>query len=153
MRIVVELNAGEVAEYKEELFAHIAQETIARAHVIAQNTAVVITMSVAFVRPGEIRRVNRELRDIDRETDVLSIGDYSDDKNIACEKNTDIFLGEIILCYNYIAQTAKENGLSIERELFTVYAHGILHLLGFKHGAKMYALQDAIAEQFSKKAA
>jgi rRNA maturation RNase YbeY len=62
--------------------------------------------------------------------------------------NSKIFLGEVILCYTFIEQFAKENNAQIDKEFFTVYAHGILHLLGFEHDQKMFSIQDAVSEKF-----
>jgi rRNA maturation RNase YbeY len=81
-------------------------------------------------------------------TNVLSIGDYSDEKNITIEKQTEVFLGEVILCYNYIKQSARRNGVDINEEFYTIYAHGILHLLGFTHSKEMFYLQDIVGKKF-----
>jgi rRNA maturation RNase YbeY len=58
------------------------------------------------------------------------------------KNHTTLFLGEIILCYNNIAEYSKKNKLDLERELRKVIAHGVLHLLGFRHGKKMFEIQN-----------
>ncbi|PID52176.1 MAG: rRNA maturation RNase YbeY [Candidatus Moraniibacteriota bacterium] len=149
MRVIIELNSGDVSVYNKNLLSQIAQEVIECSHFFKSTDDIVITISIAFVSSEDIQRINRRFRGKDQETDVISVGDYSDEKDILKEKSGDIFLGEIILCYNYIVQSAKENQISVDREFFTVYAHGILHLLGFDHGEKMFTLQDNIAKKFS----
>ena len=149
MKVVIELNSVEQDIYKKELLENLAQRTIERSQKIAHcDKDTVIKISVAFVSSTEIQRVNREFRHTDAVTDVISVGDYSDDKDIVKEDKKDIFLGELILCYNYIVQSAKNNNDVVDHEFFTVYAHGILHLLGFGHGEEMYQLQESIADQF-----
>ena len=63
---------------------------------------------------------------------------------IKAHKGKEIFLGEIILCYDDIKAYARKNGLSVKKELTRVFLHGILHLLGFRHGKAMFALQNKL---------
>jgi len=147
MKVIVELNAPQCNNYDKKLLTQIAQETIEVSGVVNYNNRK-ITISVAIVDECEIRRVNKQLRGKDIVTNVLSIGDYSDQKNIKQESGREVFLGEVILCYNYIEQIARENNTDIDKEFFTIYAHGMLHLLGFAHSEEMFHLQDLIGEKF-----
>ncbi len=133
--------------YDVELLADIARETIQLAGIINKKD-LDITLSVAIVDEQEIKRVNNKLRGKNTVTDVISVGDYSDNVDIVTVDNSKIFLGEVILCYTFIEQFAKENNAQIDKEFFTVYAHGILHLLGFEHDQKMFSIQDAVSEKF-----
>ncbi len=147
MEIAVELyKMQKVPHYTEELLANIAIETIKIAGFAKDNTR--ITISVAIVNEDEMQRANYFLRKKNVITDVLSIGEYSDDKKFSKEKESNIFLGEVILCYNYIEQSAREKKQDVDKEFFTAYAHGILHLLGFAHSKKMFKLQDAVSAKF-----
>lgn len=107
-----------------------------------------LTLSFAWVSTSEIRRINKLYRKKDRETDVLSFCEYEDAKKLKAEKSNDLFLGELVLCYNYIKESAEECTLEndLEKEIARIIAHGVLHLLGFSHGRKMFAIQDAVAE-------
>jgi len=147
MKAIVELHASYWNKYDEKLLTQIAQETIKISDIINCDDKE-ITISVAVVDEHEMQRVNNQLRGKDAVTNVLSIGDYSDQKNIAQESKSEIFLGEVILCYNYIEQIAREDNVSIDKEFFTIYAHGILHLLGFAHSEEMFYLQDSIGKKF-----
>lgn len=94
------------------------------------------------VADGEtIREVNREYRNVDSVTDVLSFPnlevklpfkaeDYPDDVDMA---TGEILLGEIMLCYDRAVEQSKEYGHSVERECAYLVLHGLLHLLGFDH--------------------
>jgi probable rRNA maturation factor len=60
-----------------------------------------------------------------------------------------LFLGELILCYDDIRQYADKEGVKVKKELAKVISHGILHLLGFEHGERMFSLQKEVAEKIS----
>ncbi len=147
MKVIVDVNTVQKCKYSNKLFSQIAQETIKMSKVSnCENKE--ITLSVAVVDENEIKRINKKLRKCDNVTDVLSIGDYSDQKDISHESKKEVFLGEVILCYNYIEDGAQKNGDNVDKEFFTIYAHGILHLLGFVHGKDMFRIQDIIGEMF-----
>ncbi len=143
MGVTIELNPGVCARYDRGMLQNIAHETICATQKIdlAQKK---VTISIAIVEESDIQRINRDFRGKDRVTDVISVGDYSDDLDVTLEDSQEIFLGEVILCYNYIVGIAQEHGTSIDEEFYAVYVHGMLHLLGFDHGKKMFTLQDRI---------
>ncbi|MEN8251959.1 MAG: rRNA maturation RNase YbeY [Patescibacteria group bacterium] len=146
MKVNIELYHPNFDKYNKELFLNIAEDTIISSGVVEGEKE--ITISVAVVDEDEIKRVNKERRDKDVVTDVISIGDYSEGKSLKDVDNSQVFLGEVILCYTYIEQSARENKISVDREFFTVYSHGILHLLGFKHTEEMFRLQEGVSEKF-----
>ena len=98
-------------------------------------------ISVAFISPSHMRRLNREWRRHDKVTDVLSFPLPSSDPKGA--------IGEVLLCYEQAAKQAKEAGHSTRHEVVMLLAHGILHVFGFDHetardAAKMLPLQARI---------
>ena len=80
-------------------------------------------------------------------TDVLSFAEYKSLAALKKANEKEIFLGELILCYNDIKEYAEMNRRNVKRELATVVSHGLLHLLSFSHGSRMFRLQDAVAEK------
>ncbi len=106
------------------------------------------TLSLALVSRAEIRRINRIWRKKDAVTDVLSFAEFKNFEEIKKSREKEVFLGEIILCYDDIKAYASKNGLKTQTELVKVFLHGILHLLGFKHGLKMFALQSKLLTKF-----
>ena len=112
-----------------------------------------VEVSITFVNEESIRKINKEYRDIDNSTDVLSFpmieydSDYSrisDRKeemydfliDVIDIKNPDtdeIILGDIVLCVPVIINQAKEYNHSILREYAFLIVHSMLHLLGFDH--------------------
>ncbi len=150
MSVIVELNAGIYDQFSKESLHDIAMRTIVAAKKISSDVHN-ITISVAIVDEKEIQRVNQLLRGKNQTTDVISIGDYSDDQDISRETKNEVFLGEIILCYNYIVESAQERKISISEEFYLVFVHGILHLLGFQHGQEMFYMQEIISKEFCTK--
>jgi len=100
-----------------------------------------LSVSVVFLNEKEIKKINRKYRDKNKSTDVLSFR-YDLEYN---EKRRAL-MGELILSPEVIAKSAKENEVSFDQELAFVLSHGVLHLLGMKHGKRMYEMQDKIAQ-------
>lgn len=95
-------------------------------------------ISVVFVGETEIKKINRKYRRKNKSTDVLSFR-----YDLGYNKKG-IIKGELILCPEVITKNARENKVGFSRELAFVLSHGVLHILGWRHGKKMYALQDKI---------
>ena len=88
-----------------------------------------IEVSVSFVTNEEIRNINFEFRNIDRETDVLSFPmefEFS-------EEDMPLILGDIIISTEKSIEQAKAFGHSIEREILYLVCHSVFHLLGYDH--------------------
>lgn len=95
-----------------------------------------------------IREYNREYRNIDRETDVLSFPNIDFDKEadftVVDDKGADYFdpdsgelvLGDIVLSTNRIYEQAENYGHSVKREFAFLIAHSMLHLCGYDHMAE-----------------
>ena len=92
----------------------------------------------------EIERVNTEFRDIARPTDVLSFpmipfetpADYSviegDDSYFDLDTE-ELILGDVMISVDKVYAQAEEYGHSTEREFSFLFAHSMLHLLGYDH--------------------
>ena len=105
-------------------------------------------LSLVLVGPISIRRINREYRNIDRVTDVISFAlqDSEDDYQMMEEE---ISLGDIFINLKRVKSQALEYGHSEEREFCFLFIHGLLHCLGYDHmekedEIKMFAMQDEI---------
>ena len=95
-----------------------------------------VEISVLFTDNPGIREINRDMRDIDRETDVLSFPQYEFSSLGVIEKEeweTEIVLGDIVLSLEKAEEQAKEFGHSFERETGYLTVHSMLHLLGYDH--------------------
>jgi len=105
-----------------------------------------IILSIAFVTPLQIKKINRIYRKKDKVTDILSFGEYSGTKELQKEKKAPLFLGELMMCCADIKKSAKINKISFKKEFVYVFSHGVLHLLGFDHEEKMFVIQDRVVE-------
>jgi probable rRNA maturation factor len=109
-------------------------------------------MSIIIVDNDYIHKINKEYRNIDRATDVISF---------ALEENESIdepikTLGDIYISIDKVYSQANEYGHSVKRELFFLVTHGFLHLLGYDHMTKedeekMFSLQEEILDNYGVK--
>lgn len=104
--------------------------------------------SIIFVTEEEIKKINRECRNIDKVTDVISFA-FEDNEEIMY--NNIRVLGDIYICISKMLEQAAYYGHSEKRELSFLTVHGLLHLLGYDHmkkedEEKMFALQELILD-------
>jgi len=107
-----------------------------------------IIISLASVPEEEIKKINKKYRGQNEITDILSVSNYEKKKDLLKENKAEIFLGELIICCDYIKKSAKINSVvsaSFKSELAKIVSHGVLHLLGFHHGKKMFSIQDKVS--------
>lgn len=96
-------------------------------------------VSVVLADDDYIHQLNRQYRNKDMPTDVLSfaMNDHVSDEpepNIAqAPDDIEILLGDIVISLETTARQAQEFGHSLERELAYLTIHGMLHLLGYDH--------------------
>ena len=88
-------------------------------------------ISVSFVEAEEIRELNRDYRDNDKVTDVLSFPQFDDLNDIP--DFGEICLGDVVICKERAEEQAEEFGHSFQREIIYLFTHSILHLLGYDH--------------------
>lgn len=104
-------------------------------------------VSLIITGPITIRKINREYRNIDKVTDVISFALLDNEETV--EYEDEIELGDIFINRNRVISQAKEYGHSKKREFIFLFVHGLLHLLGYDHmnkedEKKMFALQKKI---------
>ena len=115
-----------------------------------------LEIAIEFVSKKEIRRLNRELRGVDKVTDVLSFPaiDIKAGERIDCRSADVLFLktnegfihfGDMALCLSQCKKQAKQNGVTIESEIKKLVIHSCLHLMGYDH------IDDADYEIMNKK--
>ena len=105
--------------------------------------------NIIFVSSDKIHEINKEYRNVDRVTDVISF---------ALEDNLDIeldhrLLGDIYICLERAHEQAIEYGHSFLREICFLSVHGLLHLLGYDHMEPedekvMFGKQDDILDGY-----
>ena len=127
-------------EYFSRIFSN------ARNYVELKRGTVV---SVIFVDDEQSHQINRDYRNVDRPTDVISFalrddeteGDYVEEE-----------LGDIFINIDAARRQAEEYGHSLKREICFLFTHGLLHLCGYDHMTKedeavMIELQKKILDE------
>lgn len=109
-------------------------------------------VSVSFVSDSEIKEINRDYREKDEVTDVISFA-FLDDEDEPVIEGMPSVLGDIIINTNRAREQSAEYGHSYEREILFLSLHGFLHLLGFDHMNKeeekeMFGIQKEILDDF-----
>lgn len=90
-------------------------------------------INVTIVDDAEIQELNREFRDIDKSTDVLSFP-LGEDGVYDYNPETDaLMLGDIVISVDHALAQAELYGHGIEREIAFLTVHSMLHLLGYDH--------------------
>ena len=128
----------------QQIYLEIIKETVNQLEIDED-----LELSCILVDDQKIHEINKEYRNIDRSTDVISF---------ALEDNEQYYvsgmprsLGDIFISIDHAKMQAEEYGHSLKREMCFLFTHGLLHLLGFDHmeaedEKEMTAMQKAILE-------
>lgn len=110
-------------------------------------------ISLSFVTNEEIHQINRQFRNVDAPTDVLSFPQltFEDGEEADVNENGEIVLGDIIISVERAKEQAEEYGHGLKREIAFLTVHSMLHLLGYDHMEKdeeedMFRRQKEILE-------
>lgn len=129
------LDIEENEEYKE-LILNVVRECFKTEHLENAN----MYLNVILTNPENIRKANKEYRNIDKETDVLSFPMFEKDEIEAIiskskEERIQIneVLGDIIVSIPKVKEQAIEYGHSTTRELAYMIVHGFYHVMGYDH--------------------
>ena len=100
-----------------------------------ENSKLYVTITLT---DGEnIRKINKEYRNIDKATDVLSFPMFEKDELVQKIKEKSFehedVLGDIVISIPKVEEQAKEYGHSFEREFAYMLVHGFYHLRGYDH--------------------
>ena len=92
-------------------------------------------ISLSIVTNDEIHDINKQFRNIDSPTDVLSFPQltFEEDEEADVNENGEIVLGDIIISIDRAKEQAEEYGHSLKRELAFLSVHSMLHLMGYDH--------------------
>lgn len=112
-----------------------------------------VVFSVIFINDDEMHKMNKQYRNIDRPTDVLSFA-FEDNMEICNDEVR--MLGEIYISIDKAKEQAVTYGHAYLRELSFLMIHGFLHLLGYDHmeeedEKEMFNRQEVILNEFGIK--
>jgi len=109
--------------------------------------------NIIFVTSEEIHEINREYRNVDRVTDVISFAlEDSPSINVTSLR----LLGDIYICLEKVYEQADIYNHSVLRESCFLITHGLLHLLGYDHMEEkeekiMFGLQEELLNEYGIK--
>lgn len=131
----------------ETLFKQLAQVIF-----LQQNMTQETEVSVTIVDLDTIQTLNRDYRNLDQPTDVISFAFNDAPDNFLVPEDYVSILGDIVICYDKAVQQALEYGHSLKREMAFLFVHGLLHLLGYDHMSpqeekQMFTLQEAVLHE------
>lgn len=109
-------------------------------------------ISLILVDINEIHQINKDYRNIDRPTDVISF-EANNEEDILSDEDEN-YAGDIFICIEKVYEQALLYGHSVEREFAFLLCHGILHLHGYDHMNKedekiMFEKQEEILEELN----
>ncbi len=129
---VVEIEYLDLEENKE--YEEVIKKVLEKCFAIENMQDFKVYISITLTNPENIRKLNKEYRNIDKETDVLSFPMFEKSeipslKNLEYEET----LGDIVISIERVKEQAIEYGHSFERELSYMVVHGFYHLMGEDH--------------------
>lgn len=127
MKVYID-NRQEKVELDKSLYKILKQ--VVKECLVLEGKSLDYEISISFVDNEEIRLLNKEYRNIDKVTDVLS---FPLDENIPVPIP---LLGDIVISAEKALEQAKTYGHSFVREVAYLTAHSMLHLLGYDHMEK-----------------
>lgn len=132
---LVELVYKDVEENKE--YDELINTVVETCFKVEKIEKLQLYLSITLTTPAEIKKINKEFRNIDKETDVLSFPMFEKnelDEMIKVGKNEILeALGDIVISVDRVKEQAKEYGHSFERELAYMVVHGFYHVMGYDH--------------------
>lgn len=132
---------------------------VIRTALAAEGVDFPCEVDVLLTNDSGIHAINREMRQVDRPTDVLSFPEFDlTPGQLPGAEDADpgtglVPLGDMVISMEHVAAQAKEYGHSNRRELSYLVVHSVLHLLGYDHldegpqKAQMRAREEAILEE------
>ncbi len=118
-----------------------ASKTVLSQHDVHPDTA----LTIVITDNDYVRNLNRQHRNIDSHTDILSFPADAPPVEIEGEPP---YLGDLVIAYPYASAQAERESHDLNDSLALLVVHGTLHLLGYDHDtaenrAEMWAAQDA----------
>ena len=112
-----------------------------------------VDVAVILIRSKAIQKLNKQYRNIDKSTDVISFA-IQDSEEIMFDDTLDI--GDIYINVDSVVSQALDYGHSIRREFCFLFIHGLLHCFGYDHMNEkdekiMFELQNKILDPLVKR--
>lgn len=124
--------------YNDDSYKKIAPASFVRSYLKAVCNELDlgnVSFSVSFVSSAEIQQINKEYRNIDSPTDILSfaINDMEGEDGFILPKAKTLNIGDMLICQEEMKNNAQSFNVPEEEELRRLLIHGVLHLSGRDH--------------------
>ena len=130
-----EINYLDIEE--DALYENIINKVLQQCFEVENMLDSKLYINIILTTPSHIRDFNKQYRNIDKETDVLSFPIFEKDEIKEKIKNKDFanidILGDMVISIEKVKEQAEEYGHSFERELAYMVVHSFYHLMGYDH--------------------
>lgn len=120
----------------QDQYEGIVEKTIEECYKEEKLPIKTLYVCVTLTNECNIRRINKEYREVDKTTDVLSFPMFEKEELqelIKRKSNREEIIGDIVISMPTVKEQAAEYGHSVERELAYMVVHGFFHLMGHDH--------------------
>lgn len=138
MKDCVQIEFWDIPENEE--YKQIIKKVVEKCFIEENLLKTSLYLNVILTNPETIRKTNKQYRELDKETDVLSFPMFQKDEidNLIKESQTkqevvEDVLGDIMVSIPRVIEQANEYGHSVERELAYMIVHGFYHVMGYDH--------------------
>ncbi len=143
-------------EYEDDEYEKLAPITLVQTIFTKASTLIEIKkgeISISFVSKEQMRMYNKQFRDKDESTDILSFVNEEDEEFITIE--TEPIVGDIVISLDDMLQNCEYFNVDRNNELIRLLVHGLLHLHGHDHATNemsepMLQLQEEIVKKIEK---
>lgn len=121
---------------EDSKYLELIEKVIRQAFIEEKIENIKLYINIILTNPENIKNINKQYRNIDKETDVLSFPMFEKEEIENLKKNgNDIeeALGDIVISLQKVEEQSQEYGHSFERELSYMLIHGFYHLMGYDH--------------------
>lgn len=145
----------EAETISREVFSQVLDYVSTHEEIDFLNLNKSINVNLCLSNDTEVHALNKEFRNMDKPTNVLSFANIDDDSfDDLCQSEPEIELGDIIIALETMEREAKEQEISFHDHYCHLLAHGLLHLLGYDHieedeARHMESFEIAILQQLN----
>ena len=112
-----------------------------------------VDVSIDFISDKQIQKINKQYRNIDKSTNVLSFPIYEKEFFDIIKTEKYIVLGNIFLSLDTLLKECKTDNIAFDYHLYHLITHSILHLIGFDHtteneAKEMEQLEKQVLQKF-----
>lgn len=142
----VKLTASEERQVKKWLnIASSVLEKLFKKEIIQAKKLKTLEVSLLICGESRIKDLNRQYRQKDKVTDVLSFPAHEDLRKTIYQFDN-LFLGDLAICHAQTKRQAREFNISYMDEFIHLFFHGVIHLLGYDH--EMSAKEEKLMEEW-----